>query len=194
MPSSPSATAFAPPRGTLFRQWATARLTELLVKGFTLDDERIKAGRTHRGRLLRRTAGPHPRHPRQRTAVLSEDHGHLRHQHRLRPSGRADAAVLPDRAEQDALGGARPHRGRDRSPARRRRSAEHGLDHVEERSRRAGSQAGCGHRQELPVASGNRGAQSHRVGVSRFRRSSRPGRIGRCTWPTGSPSSMTSFG
>jgi len=33
-------------RGTAFRQWATARLTELLVKGFTLDDERIKAGRT----------------------------------------------------------------------------------------------------------------------------------------------------
>ncbi len=33
-------------RGTHFRQWATARLTELLVKGFTLDDERIKAGRT----------------------------------------------------------------------------------------------------------------------------------------------------
>ena len=33
-------------RGTQFRQWATARLTELLVKGFTLDDERIKAGRT----------------------------------------------------------------------------------------------------------------------------------------------------
>lgn len=33
------------PRGTAFRQWATARLSELLVKGFTLDDERIKAGR-----------------------------------------------------------------------------------------------------------------------------------------------------
>ena len=33
-------------RGTAFRQWATARLRELLVKGFTLDDERIKAGRT----------------------------------------------------------------------------------------------------------------------------------------------------
>jgi len=29
-------------RGTLFRQWATARLAELLVKGFTLDDERLK--------------------------------------------------------------------------------------------------------------------------------------------------------
>jgi hypothetical protein len=34
------------PSGTLFRQWATVRLRELLVKGFTLDDERIKAGRT----------------------------------------------------------------------------------------------------------------------------------------------------
>lgn len=34
------------PRGTLFRRWATSRLRELLVKGFTLDDERIKAGRT----------------------------------------------------------------------------------------------------------------------------------------------------
>ena len=34
------------PRGTQFRQWATARLSELLVKGFKLDDERIKTGRT----------------------------------------------------------------------------------------------------------------------------------------------------
>ena len=33
-------------RGTQFRQWATAHLSELLVKGFTLDDERIKTGRT----------------------------------------------------------------------------------------------------------------------------------------------------
>ena len=33
-------------RGTAFRQWATARLTELLVKGFTLDDERLKEGRS----------------------------------------------------------------------------------------------------------------------------------------------------
>src|SRR5688572_6806565 len=30
------------PRGTLFRQWATARLEEYLVKGFTMDDERLK--------------------------------------------------------------------------------------------------------------------------------------------------------
>ena len=33
-------------RGTQFRQWATPRLRELLVKGFVLDDERVKEGRT----------------------------------------------------------------------------------------------------------------------------------------------------
>ena len=32
------------PRGTQFRQWATAHLAEYLVKGFVMDDERIKAG------------------------------------------------------------------------------------------------------------------------------------------------------
>ncbi|MCW0403066.1 hypothetical protein NB689_000989 [Xanthomonas sacchari] len=39
-------------RGTQFRQWATARLSEYLVKGFALDDERLK-------RWNRRTAGTH---------------------------------------------------------------------------------------------------------------------------------------
>ena len=33
------------PRGTLFRQWATDTLREYLVKGFVLDDERLKDGR-----------------------------------------------------------------------------------------------------------------------------------------------------
>ncbi|KAB7772533.1 hypothetical protein CEK69_07535 [Xanthomonas sp. LMG 12462] len=31
-------------RGTQFRQWATARLSEYLIKGFALDDERLKRG------------------------------------------------------------------------------------------------------------------------------------------------------
>jgi hypothetical protein len=30
------------PRGTQFRQWATARLSEYLLKGFTMDDERLR--------------------------------------------------------------------------------------------------------------------------------------------------------
>src|ERR1019366_1559297 len=37
-------------RGTQFRQWATARLSEYLVKGFTMDDERLKnpPGKDHK--------------------------------------------------------------------------------------------------------------------------------------------------
>ena len=42
----------AVPRGTQFRRWATERLREYLVKGFTLDDERLKEGAA-RCRLLR---------------------------------------------------------------------------------------------------------------------------------------------
>jgi len=33
-------------RGTQFRQWATTQLRDLLIKGFVLDDERLKAGRS----------------------------------------------------------------------------------------------------------------------------------------------------
>ena len=33
-------------RGTQFRRWATERLTEYIAKGFVLDDERLKEGRT----------------------------------------------------------------------------------------------------------------------------------------------------
>lgn len=33
------------PRGTQFRRWATERLNEYLVKGFTMDDERLKQGK-----------------------------------------------------------------------------------------------------------------------------------------------------
>ena len=40
------------PRGTQFRQWATARLSEYLVKGFTMDDERLKKSRRERGKRI----------------------------------------------------------------------------------------------------------------------------------------------
>ena len=33
------------PRGTQFRQWATAQLQELLLKGFVMDDDRLKDGK-----------------------------------------------------------------------------------------------------------------------------------------------------
>lgn len=44
------------PRGTQFRQWATTHLREYLVKGFVMDDERMKdpGGRDYFDELLRR--------------------------------------------------------------------------------------------------------------------------------------------
>lgn len=38
------------PRGTQFRRWATATLKEFLIKGFVLDDERLKAAETTFGK------------------------------------------------------------------------------------------------------------------------------------------------
>jgi len=86
-------------RGTFFRQWATVRLRELLVKGFTLDDERIKAGRTlgadYFDELLARIRDIRS----SERLLLSEDHGHLRHKHRLRLGRRNNPAFLPNRPE-----------------------------------------------------------------------------------------------
>jgi hypothetical protein len=42
-------------RGAQFRRWATERLREYLVKGFTLDDERLKEGRKRRCSYSRST-------------------------------------------------------------------------------------------------------------------------------------------
>lgn len=42
-------------RGTQFRQWATARLSELLVEGVTVDDERVEARRASCGVRLSRS-------------------------------------------------------------------------------------------------------------------------------------------
>lgn len=56
-------------RGTLFRQWATVQLQELLVKGFVLDDERIKAGRTIGGEYFDEQDSP-SRNQARRVAVI----------------------------------------------------------------------------------------------------------------------------
>ena len=56
MSSSPSATASKSLRGTQFRMWATQRLREYIVKGFVLDDARLKqaGGGDHFDELLER--------------------------------------------------------------------------------------------------------------------------------------------
>ena len=77
-------------RGTQFRRWATERLREYLVKGFTMDDQRLKnppVDGSGRAGLLRRDAGTHPRHPRQREADVPAGAGNLRPGGRLRAVG-----------------------------------------------------------------------------------------------------------
>ena len=101
-------------RGTQFRQWATPRLEEYLVKGFIMDDARLRnpPGPTQRARLFRRTAGTHPRYPRQRAAHLPAGAGDYRAGHRPHPRRGRNAGGVPGRAEQVAFCGNRPNRPR----------------------------------------------------------------------------------
>jgi len=69
-------------RGTQFRIWATNGLREFLIKGFTLDDERLKQG-----------GGNH----------------YLCHQYRLRSENRELKALFLRRTKQNALGSPRLH-------------------------------------------------------------------------------------
>jgi len=80
------------PRGTQFRIWATERLREYLIKGFTMDDERLKraGGGNYFEELLARIRDIRFL----RAGLLAQGPRHLRHEHRLRSRGRAIAAVL----------------------------------------------------------------------------------------------------
>jgi hypothetical protein len=75
-------------RGTAFRQWATARLSELLIKGFTMDDERLTAGRTlgdsYKGGSEVKEAW---REGRTREEVISHDLSRTTRPTRLRTAG-----------------------------------------------------------------------------------------------------------
>ena len=70
-------------RGTQFRIWATQRLREYLIKGFTMDDDRLKraGGGNYFEELLARIRDIRSSERVFWRKVL----GHLRHQHRLRP-------------------------------------------------------------------------------------------------------------
>ena len=79
-PSFPSATASKAPCATRFRIWATQKLREYIVKGFVLDDERLK-NPDQPFDYFDELLAPDSGHPHFRAAVLPKDHRHLRHQH-----------------------------------------------------------------------------------------------------------------
>jgi len=105
----------------------TAQLQQYLVKGFAMDDDRLK----QRRQLLRRTARPHPRYPFLGARVLEEDPRHLRNKRGLRRARGGLAEFLCRNSEQDALGGTRPNCRRSGCSARRFNPAQHGADHVD---------------------------------------------------------------
>jgi hypothetical protein len=99
-------------RGTQFRQWAIGCLNEFLVKGFTIDDERLKnppgkGQRDYFDELLDRIRDIRSSERR----FLSEGAGYLRNECGLHAGCGNDPIVLRHCAKQDALGSPWPHGG-----------------------------------------------------------------------------------
>jgi hypothetical protein len=67
---------------TRFRQWATQQLREYIVKGFVLDDERLK-NLDLPFYYFEETGSVYSGYTHFREAFLSQDHRYLRHQYRL---------------------------------------------------------------------------------------------------------------
>jgi hypothetical protein len=138
------------PRGTQFRQWATAQLEQYLVKGFAMDDERLKqaGGGGYFDELLARIRDIRSSERVFWRKVLdiyatSVDYD---------PAAEAAQKFFAVVQNQDALGGARPHCRRGDRPARRFRPAQYGSDYVD-RKPSAPHRRQC--RQELPGSAGN---------------------------------------
>lgn len=92
---------------TQFRRWATERLKEYLVKGFTLDDERLKnlGGGSYWYELLERI-----RDPFIGEGDVPAGAGFVLHKCRLRPEERRIDCVFQNGSEQVALCYPRTHR------------------------------------------------------------------------------------
>jgi hypothetical protein len=112
-------------RGVEFRQWATEHLKEFVVKGFTLDDERLKGNSSlvdYFDELLARI----------RDIRASEKRVYLRVREifftgsGLRPQKRGCASILCHHAKQDALCRHWQNRGRDSRRAVRCKQSQYG--------------------------------------------------------------------
>lgn len=123
-------------RGTQFRQWATTHLREYLIKGFVMDDERLKqpGGGDYFDELLKRIRDIRASEKRFYQKVSR----HLRHGGRLRRQVRDCAAVLQEGSEQNALGRDGTDCGRTHLRPRRSPAAQHGSDQFRGRSRAQG--------------------------------------------------------
>lgn len=136
--------------GTAFRQWATARLSELLVKGFTMDDQRLKEGRTlgsdYFDKLLARI-----RDIRSSERLFYQKITDI-YATSIDYDPAADASKLFFQTVQNKLHWAAHGHTAAEVIASRASAAQphHGSDELEKRPHRPGAKARCRPRQELP--------------------------------------------
>jgi len=133
-------------RGTQFRIWATQRLREYIVKGFVLDDERLKNPDQpfdYFEELTRRIQDIRTSERRFYQKITDIYATSIDYDPTQEISIRFFKTVL----EQSALGDHRSDRRRDRSRQGGRGQAQRRADEL---ARRNDSQAGCRDRQELP--------------------------------------------
>ena len=143
------------PDGVRFRQWAKDKLKEYIVKGFTLDDERLKnpvKGRDYFDELTRRLQDIRTRE-RRFYQKITDIYANSVDYDSSHPVTQEFFATVQDKVHYAIHGQTAAGTG---SGARRRQSAEHGLDHMGRRTYQKGR---CEHRQELPERSGTSGAE-----------------------------------
>jgi hypothetical protein len=148
---------------TRFRIWATQRLREFIVKGFVLDDERLKNPDQpfdYFEELMRRIQDIRTSERRFYQKITdiyatSIDYDPTQGQ----------PAVFQGGAEQGALGHHRADGGGDRPRAGGCGEAQPGADEL---AGRGDSQAGCCHREELFERAGTGGAEQSRGGIPHF--------------------------
>lgn len=136
-------------RALQFRKWATTIVEEFAVKGYTMDDQRLKSGGSVLTERYFEEQLQRVREIRLSEQVLPEDHRHLRHVHRLRRDGASHQTLLRHGAEQAAQGHPRADGSRSRPYPRRRQQAAYGTDHVDGCVIRKNPEVRCGGRQEL---------------------------------------------
>ena len=143
-------------RGTQFRIWATQRLREYLIKGFTLDDERLKqaGGGNYFDELLERIRDIRSSEKVFWRKVLEIYATSIDYDPQIDASQQFFATV-----QNKMHWAAHGHTGRDHRGKSRRDSSGHGFDELE---RRPGAQSRCDRRQELPRCRGTGRAQPDR--------------------------------
>jgi len=150
-------------QATQFRIWATKTLREFIIKGFVLDDERLKQGKRVFGKdyfdelleRIREIRASERRFYQKITALRT-----LRGLQRRRTG---DEGVLRLRAEQTALGHHRADGGGTDLLCRRCDEAHDGAGDVEARTGRKDSEIGCDGGEELPERGACEGVEPHHL-------------------------------